>query len=205
MKDNLTEIICVVDKSGSMELRTNDVIGGFNQFLKDQKGFPGEATLTLTLFDTAYKIVHNGTPLAAVPQLTKKTYMPGGMTALLDAVGKTIDEVGHRLHNTQEADRPGKILFLIITDGEENSSREYRLDQIREKIKHQQEAYKWDFVFLGANQDAFAGADNLNIPTSNAMNFKDTSAGIRDAYRNISACAMSYRSSGKVALDESKE
>ena len=113
-------------------------------------------------------------------------------------MGKTVDEVGVRLSNTREEDRPGKVIFLIITDGEENSSKEYRLEQVREKIKHQQEAYNWNFVFLGANQDAFAGASNFNIPTSNAMNFKDTPDGIRDAYRNISACTMSYRSSGKI-------
>ena len=115
-----------------------------------------------------------------------------------DAAAKTMDEVGFLLHNTNEADRPGKILFLIITDGEENSSREYTLDQIREKIKLQQEAYRWDFVFLGANQDAFAGASNLNIPTANAIPFVDSAKGIRSAYRGISACAQSYRTSGRV-------
>ena len=198
MKDNLTEIVCVVDKSGSMQRRTKDVIGGFNQFLEDQKKVPGDAALTLTLFDTAYHIVHNGKPLAEIPSLDAKTYMAGGMTALLDAVGKTMDEVGFRLHNTNEADRPGKVLFLIITDGEENSSREYTLDQIREKIKLQQEAYKWDFVFLGANQDAFAGASNLNIPQANAIPFADSAKGIRSVYRGMTQCVSSYRSSGKV-------
>jgi uncharacterized protein YegL len=198
VKENLTEIICVVDKSGSMQRRTKDVIGGFNQFLEDQKKVPEDATLTLTLFDTAYNIVHNGKPLADVPPLDAKMYIAGGMTALLDAIGRTMDEVGLRLHNIPEDDRPGKVLFLIITDGEENSSKEYTLDQIREKIKLQQEVYKWDFVFLGANQDAFAGASSLNIPTANAIPFKDSSVGIRSAYRGMAQCVSSYRSSGKV-------
>lgn len=202
MKENLTEIICVVDKSGSMAPRTNDVIAGFNKFLEDQKKLPGDATLTLTLFDTHYRIVHSGETLKDVPPLDSSTYMAGGFTALLDAVGKTIDEVGERLHNTNEGDRPGKIIFLIITDGEENSSKEYHLDQVKKMIQRQQESYKWDFVFLGANQDAFAGAMKMGIPLINSVLINTaTPQGVHDTYAGISNCVASYRSSGKLSPD----
>jgi uncharacterized protein YegL len=202
MKSNLTEIICVVDKSGSMSPRTADVIGGFNQFLEDQKKVAGEALITLTLFDTSYTVVHNGKALGTVPPLNNNTYIAGGMTALLDAIGKTIDEVGARLHKTPESDRPEKVIFLIITDGEENSSKEYRLEQIKEKIKIQQESFKWAFVYLGANQDAFLGATTLNIPGSNSKLVDLISPnGVHMAYRGAGMTVSCYRNTGKVDLN----
>ncbi len=162
-KQGLTEIICVVDKSGSMEKVQDDTIGAFNRFLEDQKKASGTATFSLTLFDTQYELRHSGVPIKDVPVFTTDNYNPGGYTALLDAVAKTIDEVGKRLAATNEADRPEKVLFMILTDGQENSSKEYTLKQVIERIKRQTETYKWQFVFLAAGVEAFEGAVKLGI------------------------------------------
>jgi len=202
MKENMTEIICVIDKSSSMTPRTKEVIEGFNKFLKDQQALPGEAKLTLTLFDTEYKVLHNGVDIKIVPELDEKTYAPMGFTALLDAVGRTIDEVGVRLSKISDADRPGKVIFLIITDGEENSSREYALDTVKQQIIHQQDNYKWEFVFLGANQDALDAANRFGIPLSNAANVSNTSDGVVTAYAAVSDTVSTYRNTGKVDMDD---
>ena len=204
MKKDLTEIICVIDKSGSMAPRTQDVIGGYNRFLEDQKKEKGGALLTLALFDTDYKIIDYGIDISMAKGLTEHVYQAGGMTALLDAVGRTIDKVGDRLAATNEKKRPGKVIFLIITDGEENSSREYTLDRVKGKIKSQQETFKWEFVFLGANQDAFASAMSMGIPGAQAVNFRPTAQGVQAAYANMSHTVSGYRDSGKVDMSKFK-
>ena len=169
MKKNLTELIICLDESGSMNSVVSDTIGGFNTFIETHQKLPGEAKLTLVKFDTKYEIIHNGVDVRKVEPLNGKTYMPSGMTALLDAVGRTIDEVGKRLSVTPENEKPEKIIFMVLTDGEENSSREYTKEQIKEKTKHQTNVYDWQFLFLGADQDAWSNAHNIGI--SNAVNF----------------------------------
>jgi uncharacterized protein YegL len=149
-----------------------DTIGGFNVFLETHQKLPGEAKLTLVKFDTKYDIVHNGVDVRKVPKLDNKTYAPGGMTALLDAVGKTIDEVGRRLAATSEDERPEKVIFMVLTDGEENSSKEYTKDQVKEKTELQKNDYKWEFVFIGSNQDACANAGKMGI--MHAVNYIDS-------------------------------
>jgi len=187
MKNDLCELIVIVDKSGSMYNVINDTIGGFNTFLDVHQKLQGEAKLTLVLFDTTYKVVHNGLDIQKVPKLDNSSYDTGGMTALLDAVGKTIDEVGKRLSETSEEERPQKVIFMIITDGEENSSKEYDLQQIKEKTKHQQDVYKWDFIFMGANQDAWSNARDLGL--SNAINYKDA----RKTWSGMTHYSSSFR------------
>ena len=150
MNQNLTEIAFVMDRSGSMESMKVEAIVAFNQFLKDQRELPGEARLTLVLFDTEFLKPYDNVPIKKVPELNEKTYVPRAGTALLDAMGKTIDEIGKRLAATAEADRPGKVIIACMTDGEENSSQQYSNDAIAAMIRHQQEKYSWDFVFLGA-------------------------------------------------------
>lgn len=199
MKAGLTEIICVIDKSGSMDSLKSDAIGAFNTFLEQQKALPGEAKITLTLFDTDYKIVHNGVPIASVPALTLDTYVPGGMTALLDAAGRTIDKVGERLKATPENDRPEKVLMVILTDGEENSSHEYTRQQLFDKITHQKAKYNWEFIFLAANQDAIQAGQSIGV--SHNFAYAATSKGIHHAMsdRGLMGCAVaSYRASGHV-------
>jgi len=164
-----TEIVCVIDKSGSMGAVTKDSISGFNEFLKQQKKLPGNAKFTLVLFDTNYKVVCDGVNIEDAESLTEKTYQPSGLTALLDAVGKTIDSVGERLSSS--SDKPDKVIVAILTDGEENASTEYKLETIKSKIEHQQNNYAWEFIYLGANQDSFLEAGKLGIKRSNTFNY----------------------------------
>ncbi|MFM7317054.1 MAG: vWA domain-containing protein [bacterium] len=163
MNQNLTEIAFVMDRSGSMESMKEEAIVAFNQFLKDQRELPGEARLTLVLFDTEFLKPYDNVPIEKVPDLNEKTYIPRAGTALLDAMGKTIDEIGKRLAATAEADRPCKVIVACMTDGEENSSRQYSNDAIAAIIRHQQEKYSWEFVFLGATIDSRRMASSWNL------------------------------------------
>ncbi|MBF0242657.1 MAG: VWA domain-containing protein [Desulfamplus sp.] len=186
MKQGLSEIICIIDRSGSMETIKNDAIGGFNTFLEEQKKVPGEATLTYIQFDDEYEVVHENKPLQNVEPINDKVYMPRGTTALLDAIGKTIDSTGKRLANMPEKNRPEKVIVSILTDGEENASCQYDLAKIKDMITHQKEKYSWEFIFLAANQDAFAEAEKIGIDTKDAFNFAATGQGVREAYVDMS-------------------
>ena len=185
MQTDLTEIAYVLDRSGSMESLASDAIGGFNAFLSSQQELEGRANFTLILFDHEYLSVHNSVDIRQVPPLDAKTYVPRGNTALLDAIGRTIDEVGRRLEQTSEKERPGKVIIAIFTDGLENSSRVYTNEMLAGKIQHQQERYDWEFLFLAANQDAIASAKKLSIPAANAMNVAATPAGIRQSQQML--------------------
>jgi len=160
MRTDLTDITMVIDRSGSMQSIKTDAEGGINSFIEQQKLEPSEALLTLVQFDTEYEFVHSGTPIKQIPAFT---LVPRGSTALLDAVGRAINETGARLAAMTDADRPGLVVFVIVTDGEENSSHEFKRDKIREMIEHQQSVYKWQFTFLAANQDAFAEGASMGI------------------------------------------
>ena len=146
---NLTEIVAIIDRSGSMGSLVAETIGGFNNFLEEQKKGGAKATFTLVQFDDKYQIDYNGVDINDVKPLDDKTYVPRGMTALYDAVGKTVTTVGERLAKTEEDKRPGQVIFLIITDGEENSSHEYEGAKIRQMVKHQIDKYSWSFVYMG--------------------------------------------------------
>lgn len=160
MRTDLTDITMVIDRSGSMESIRSDAEGGVNSFIETQQQEAGEALLTLVQFDTQYEFVHNGTP---IKQASRFKLVPRGSTALLDAVGRAINETGARLAALDEAQRPGLVVFVIVTDGQENASREFTREKIREMIEHQQTAYKWQFTFLAANQDAFAEGASMGI------------------------------------------
>ena len=168
MRPELTDITLVVDRSGSMQQRRADAQGGVNAFIQKQAQEPGKALLTLVQFDTEYEIVHSGVPIQKVPEYTLE---PRGSTALLDAVGQAINETGSRIAAMDEAERPGLVIFVITTDGLENSSREFTRAQIKEMIQHQQEKYHWHFTFLGANQDAFAEAGDMGMRRSAVANY----------------------------------
>lgn len=168
MRSDLTDITLVIDRSGSMEAIREDAEGGVNAFVREQAKQPGEALLTLVQFDTQYEFVHEGVPVQQVPAYR---LAPRGRTALLDAVGRAINETGERLAKMAEADRPGLVIFVIVTDGEENASAEFSKAQIKAKIDHQQSQYKWQFTFLGANQDAFAEAGGMGIDACGVANY----------------------------------
>ncbi|MGM9926463.1 MAG: VWA domain-containing protein [Bacillus sp. (in: firmicutes)] len=185
MNKNLTEIIFVLDRSGSMAGLESDTIGGFNSLVEKQCRLEGETLLTAVLFDDQYEVLWNGVNAKTV-KLTDKDYYVRGCTALFDAIGKTITDVGHRLSQTKEEERPGKVIFVITTDGLENASCEFTHKKVREMIKHQEEKYNWEFMFIGANIDAEKEADNIGIMKENAYEFEATSVGIQNMY-----CAMS--------------
>lgn len=186
MREDLTEVAVVLDRSGSMEAIRSDAIGGFNAFLADQKKDEDELRLTLVLFNHEIDTIHARVPVAEVPPLDEATYVPAGTTALLDAVGRTVDELGERLAATPEAERPGQVVVAILTDGLENASRDYTPAQIRDRIRHQQADYGWEFLFLAAGQDAVVEGGNLDIPAGNAIAFEASPAGIREASSRLS-------------------
>lgn len=201
MKENLTSINVIIDKSGSMQHLASDTIGSFNQFLAEQKVVPGDAIFTLCTFNTDYSLVHDFIKLGSVPDLNPKTYSPSGGTALLDAMGMTMDTVGQKLAAMPEDDRPSKVIFLIITDGQENSSSKYNVDQIKSMVEHQKSAYNWEFVFMGANIDSIAAGTSLGIGATNSMNYSATSKGTRDLYSTVSGSLRSYRVSAAPTED----
>lgn len=195
MKQGLSEIICIIDRSGSMGRIKSDAIGGFNSFIKEQKKLPGEANLTYIQFNTEYDVVHENKPLKDVNPIDDNIFIPRGSTALLDAIGKTVDNTGRRLANMPEKNRPEKVIIAILTDGEENSSTQYNLSKIKEMISHQKEKYSWGFIFLGANQDAFAEAAKIGIEAKDSFNFAATGQGIRSACVKMSKSIAKYRKS----------
>jgi len=168
MRQDLTDITLVIDRSGSMAQIREDAEGGVNTFVQDQAKLPGDAFLTLVQFDTEYEFLHQGAPIKNVPPYELN---PRGMTALLDAVGRAVNETGERLAKMPEADRPGLVIFVIATDGLENSSKEFTRSQIKALIEQQQKVYNWQFTFLGANQDAFAEADSMGMHAAGSANY----------------------------------
>jgi len=189
-----TDITVVLDRSGSMGSVVDDTIGGFNTFLKKQQEQEGACALTLVQFDHEYEYIHRGCPIKDCAELNTDTYSPRGMTALLDALGRTINETGERIRKLDKKDQPERVLFVIITDGQENASKEFARDRILEMIKHQTDKYEWDFIYLGANQDAIEEARSIGIFASNTMNFLGSKKGTRSAFGTISSSVANYRS-----------
>lgn len=200
-KENFTSINVIIDASGSMSGLTDDTISSFNTFLQEQKAFPGEAVFTLCTFNTDYRLVHDFTKIASVTDLDVATYRPQGGTALLDAMGTTIDSVGRKLAALPEEERPSKVIFLVITDGHENSSRRYVAEQIKSMVEHQKDKYSWEFVFMGANIDAIGTGTNLGISAHNTLNYAATSAGTHQLYRSVSENMSNYRGSNSSRAD----
>jgi len=194
MKVNLTDINFILDQSTSMRLIESSTISGFNEFLKSQQEADGEANFTLAKFDSLYEIVYDAVNVKDVQPLSTKTFTPRGMTALLDAIGRTIDATGQRLAAMAEEDRPEKVIFVILTDGEENMSKEYTKERISEMIKHQTETYSWDFVFLAANQDAIQAGMQYGFQACNSMTFAANANGNSRVYSSMSDKMTMYRS-----------
>lgn len=195
MEKGLTELVFIVDRSGSMAGLEKDTIGGFNAMLKEQAELEGEARVTTVLFDNQYRLLHDRIDIRAVAPLTEKDYRVGGGTALLDAIGRTIKKIRAVQKQTAEEYRAEKVLFVIITDGEENSSRKYSAEQIKECIEHQKEKYGWEFVFFGANMDAVLEASKLGIAAEFARGWLANAAGTAMAYNDMSAIMAEIRKS----------
>lgn len=191
MNPNLTELVCILDRSGSMEAIRDDAIGGFNAFLDAQRDEPGETRLTLVQFDDRYDVLADHVPLAHVPPLARETFVPRGSTALLDAIARTLDAVGKRLAATPEPERPSKVVVAVVTDGQENASRHATRQQVFDRIAHQRDVYGWAFVFLAANQDAIAGAVALGMQADDGVAFAVASP--QDVYASYDRLGAAVR------------
>jgi len=193
MNKNYTEIAFVLDRSGSMASCKDAAIDGFNHFLKEQQAVEGLAKLTLALFDDEYLVPVQSTPVSDVVPLNSRTYSPRNTTALLDAIGRTIDELGGRLSKMPEEERPGQVIVTILTDGLENASKQFTWEDIAKKIKHQTDVYSWTFLFLGANQDAIATAATMNISSHNSATFQADHAGSKASMSSASIRVSAMR------------
>jgi len=203
MKANLTELVFILDRSGSMSGLENDTIGGFNSMLAKQQAEPGECRMTTILFDNQYETLHDRIDIKAVSPITDKEYFVRGSTALLDAVGRTINKIGGVQKNTAKDYRAEKVLFVITTDGLENASCEFDYDKIKSMIEHQKSRYGWEFIFLGANIDAVEVANRFGVDRSRAQNFHNDSEGIALNYEVLSKTVAYYREAAPGAsLDE---
>lgn len=192
MKANHTELVFIIDRSGSMQGKESDVNGGFKSFINEQRMQAGTANLTVVQFDTQYEIVMYN--LSIQDESIAFELEPRGGTALLDAIGMTIDEVGNRLKSTPENERPERVLFIIMTDGEENSSRMYSFTKVQAMIKHQKDVYAWEFLFMGADIDAFS------IGASMGVGYGQTISGdkgkMQAMFATASSVAKNYRATG---------
>jgi len=193
MKKGYTHIVCITDKSGSMHKIKNDTIGGFNNFVKTQRDLPNTATITHVLFSNDYNIVADFVDINRLPDLDDITYNPSGSTALYDVLCEIIDKTGKHLAQMNEKDRPEKVIVAILTDGEENSSTKYKQSDAFERIKHQQDVYKWDFTYLGANQDVFAVGASLGIMRSATYSYVSDGPGTVNAFNKMSSYVCSSR------------
>ncbi|WP_418719242.1 vWA domain-containing protein [Candidatus Allofournierella merdipullorum] len=195
MKKDLTELVFILDRSGSMQGLESDTIGGFNSLLEKQKRQPGEALVSTVLFDSQSEVLHDRVQLSSVRPITDRDYFVRGCTALLDAVGGAIRHIGNIHKYARPEDVPEHTLFLVITDGMENASHRYTARQVREMILRQKERYGWEFLFLGANIDAVETAGDLGIGADRAVNYRCDSAGTRLNYDVVSQAASAVRSS----------
>lgn len=186
-----------------MRSLVDDTIGGFNSFIDEQRNQPGDARITTVLFDDKYEVLHNNVNIHEIQPLSRQDYFARGMTALLDAVGKAINTVGSELSNMNEADRPGKVIFVITTDGQENSSKEFTAAQVKEMIEHQQNVYNWTFLFLGANIDSFTEAGQIGINSAYVANYTASDIGTQSVYSSVSRAVTSARAStdGAISMD----
>ena len=202
MRKNLTEIVFILDRSGSMCGLEADTIGGYNSLLEKQKKEDGEAIISTVLFDDEQEVLHDRVNLKDMNPMTEKEYYVRGCTALLDAVGGAIHHIGNVHKYAREEDRPEKTLFIITTDGMENSSRRYTYDKVKKMVERQKEKYGWEFLFLGANIDAINVAGRFGIAPERAVNYECDSEGPAVNYRAISKAVSKVRESARCAAVE---
>ena len=206
MKKNLTEIVFILDRSGSMAGLENDTIGGFNAMIEKQKKEPGEAFVSTVLFDHESEVIHDRVDIQKIAPMTGNEYYVRGCTALLDAVGGAIHHIGNVHKYAREEDRPEKTLFVITTDGMENASRKYSYDKLKAMIERQKEKYGWEFLFLGANIDATKEAARFGIRADRAANYHADSKGTGVIYESVNDAICQMRScSAPLAADWKKK
>ena len=200
MNNNLTELVFILDRSGSMSGLESDTIGGFNGMIAKQKNQPGEAFVSTVLFDDESQVLHDRIPLARVPKMSDRDYTVGGCTALIDAIGGAIKHISNIHKYARPEDVPAHTMFVITTDGMENASRRFSSDRVKQMIRYQKEKYGWEFLFIGANIDAVETAARFGIEKERAVNYHADKQGTRVLYDNLAAPISAMRA-GK-ALDE---
>ena len=212
MKKNLTELVMILDRSGSMSGLEDDTIGGYNSMLKKQRETEGEVLVSTVLFDDISEVLHDRVPLDRVPEMTGEDYYVRGCTALLDAVGGAIHHIGNVHKYAREEDRPEKTIFVITTDGMENASCEYSYDRVKQMVERQKEKYGWEFLFLGANIDAIETAGRFGISADRAANYNSDHEGtalnydvLADAVSDMRCCASRIDAGWKKRIEEDFE
>ena len=205
MKTNTTELVFILDKSGSMSGLETDTIGGYNAMLKKQQEEQGEAIVTTVLFDDNYEILHDRTNIKGIKPITEKEYYVGGYTALIDAIGKTINKIVNATRHTANEHQADKVIFVITTDGMENASREYTHQKVKEMIELQKTKYNWEFIFLGANIDAVSTARDLGINEDRAVKYHADGEGTLLNYNIVSEAIINIRANKKVDANWKKE
>ena len=201
MKKNLTELVFILDRSGSMAGLEGDTIGGFNAMIEKQKGEPGEALVSTVLFDHESEVIHDRVDIQKIEPMTRQQYYVRGCTALLDAVGGAIHHIGNVHKYAREEDRPEKTLFVITTDGMENASRQYSYERVKMMIERNTDKYGWEFIFLGANIDAAKEAARFGISEDRAANYHADSKGTAVIYEAVSEAVCSVRASKPMSAD----
>lgn len=204
MRKNLTELVFILDRSGSMGGLEKDTIGGFNAMIEKQKQAHGEAYVSTVLFDHESVVLHDRVDLRKVEPMTSNQYQVRGSTALLDAIGDAIHHIGQVHKYAREEDRPARTLFVITTDGMENASRKYTVQQVKQKIERQKNKYGWEFLFLGANIDAIKTAAAFGIASNRAVNYRGDQLGTRLNYEALSDAVTSFRGQSVIPEDWSE-
>ena len=201
MNNNLTEIVFILDRSGSMAGLEGDTIGGFNAMVEKQKKEDGEALLSTVLFSGGSYVLYDRVDVRKVEPMTEQQYQVGGCTALLDAIGGAVHHIANVHKYAREEDRPGKTIFVITTDGMENASRAYTYNEVQRMVKHEQEKYGWEFLFLGANMDAISAARSFGIRADRAVRYRSDSAGTELNYQVVSETVARVRRRESIAPD----
>ena len=204
MKENLTELMVILDASGSMFHLIKDTIGGYNALIEEQRKLEGDINVSLITFDTSVKDIYVSKDIKEIDSLTGEEYVIGGMTALYDAIGIAINKLENKIESMNAEDRPENVMVVITTDGEENSSKEFNKDTIKELIS-KKEKDGWEILFIGANIDSFGEAKGLGISGVNASNYIADSQGTKAMYRSVSRAVSSLREDGSVDKDWAEE
>ena len=201
MNNNLTEIVFILDRSGSMAGLEDDTVGGFNAMVEKQKKEQGEALLSAVLFSDGSQVLYDRVDIRKVEPMTDRQYRVGGCTALLDAIGGAVHHIANVHKYAREEDRPGKTIFIITPDGMENASRAYSYDEVQRMVKHEQEKYGWEFLFLGANMDAISAARSFGIRADRAVRYRRDSAGTALNYSVVSETVARVRRRERIEPD----
>lgn len=205
MRKGLTELVFILDRSGSMQGLEKDTVGGYNSMLKRQEKEKGEVLISTVLFDDRIEVLHDRVPLEHISPMTEKEYYVRGCTALLDAVGGALHHIGNVHKYAREEDRPEKTMFIITTDGMENASRRYTYEKVKEMLERQKEKYRWEFLFLGANIDAVQVAGNFGICPDRAVTFHSDSEGTRLNYEVLGETVACYRQASALTPEWKKK